>query len=168
MIQSRHCSQSQGEPSPETFVAENKTPRILLAEDDDEMRKLLAFALSEDSYEVTQCHDGGEFLVRLQSFIKDKRNVDFDIIISDIRMPGLTGLEILEELHECKGFPPMILITAFGDKETHAKAEKFGAAAIFDKPFEIDDLLAKVREIIPPGYFQRNKRSQLLRKENQE
>jgi len=65
-------------------------------------------------------------------------------------MPGLTGLEILEDLHECNGFPPMISITAFGDKETHEKAEKFGAAAIFDKPFEIDDLLAKVREIVPP------------------
>ena len=73
-----------------------------------------------------------------------------DMIISDILMPGLTGLEILEDLHECKGFPPMILITAFGDENVHRKAKRLGAAAMFDKPFEIDDLLSKVREIVPP------------------
>jgi DNA-binding response OmpR family regulator len=43
----------------------------------------------------------------------------------------------------------MVLITAFGDEDTHIQTEKFGAAAMFDKPFEIDDLLAKVRQIVP-------------------
>jgi two-component system response regulator (stage 0 sporulation protein F) len=150
MIQNRHNTKHHRGLPQKISATKKLTARILLAEDDDEMRKLLAQALCEDRYEVIQCHDGGEFLVRLQSFIIDKHSVDFDVIISDIRMPGLTGLEILKDLHECRGFPPMILITAFGDKETHAKAEKFGAAAIFDKPFEIDDLLAKVREIIQP------------------
>lgn len=136
-------------------AAQKLAARVLLAEDDDEMRRLLAQSLCEDGYEVIQCHDGGEFLVHLQPFILDKHSVDFDIIVSDIRMPGLTGLEILEDLHECNGFPPMILITAFGDQETHARAEEFGAAAIFDKPFEIDDLLVKVREILPPGHLEK-------------
>ena len=44
----------------------------------------------------------------------------------------------------------MILITAFGDDETHSKANMLGAAAVFDKPFEIEDLLAKVNEIMEP------------------
>lgn len=155
MIHSSHDPKSQAEPSKEAPDAEKKTPRILLAEDNDEMRRLLAHALSEDGYEVFQCHDGGEFLIRLQSFIIDKRSVDFGVIISDIRMPGLTGMEILEDMHEYKEFPPMILITAFGDKETHAQAEKFGAAAVFDKPFEIDDLLVKVHELLPPRYLEK-------------
>jgi two-component system response regulator (stage 0 sporulation protein F) len=154
MIQDRH-NKKHHRGLPQKISAPKKlTARILLVEDDDEMRRLLAQAICEDGYEVIQCHDGGEFLVRLQSLIVDKRSVDFDIIISDIRMPGLTGLEILEDLHEYNGFPPMILITAFGDKETHAKAEKFGAAAIFDKPFEIDDLLAKLRGILPHRYLE--------------
>ncbi|MGA2914440.1 MAG: response regulator [Sedimentisphaerales bacterium] len=120
---------------------------VLIAEDDDEMRRLLAEALSMDGFEVTECHNGVDFLMELEPFIATKCPVNFDIIISDIRMPGITGLEILEELHERKELPPVILITAFGDSETHAQAKRFGAAAIFDKPFEIDDLLSKVREV---------------------
>jgi DNA-binding response OmpR family regulator len=47
------------------------------------------------------------------------------------------------------GFPPIVLITAFGDEETHSLAENLGAAAMFDKPFSMDDLLAKVHELLP-------------------
>ena len=125
------------------------TSRILLAEDDDEMRQLLAEAFRHDGYRVTECSDGGDFLRCLESFILSERPLDFEVIVSDIRMPGITGLEILQELHRCKGFPPMILITAFGDDESHAQAKAFGAAGFFDKPFEIDDLLATVHEIAP-------------------
>jgi DNA-binding response OmpR family regulator len=64
-------------------------------------------------------------------------------------MPGITGIEVLRGLPPGRGYPPVILITAFGDKKTHRQAEQFGAIAIFDKPFEIDDLLAKVRKIVP-------------------
>ena len=64
-------------------------------------------------------------------------------------MPGLTGLEILEDLHDDKGFPPMILITAFGNKEIHDRAKAAGAAAVLDKPFGIEALLAKLHEIAP-------------------
>lgn len=61
-------------------------------------------------------------------------------------MPGLTGLEILEDLRDFKGFRPMILITAFGDESTHRKAKKLGAAAMLDKPFEIDDAIKHFTE----------------------
>jgi len=63
-------------------------------------------------------------------------------------MPGLTGLEVLDGLHQCKDLPPIILVTAFGDEQTHRLAESFGAVAVFDKPFDIDDLLTKVREVL--------------------
>ena len=153
MIHSEHNTKSQKDRLQEAFAGEKKVPRILLAEDDDALRGLLAETVSGEGYEVTECRDGGEFLQCLQSFlIDDECSVDFDVIISDIRMPGLTGLEILEDLHEFEGFPPMILITAFGDDWTHMRAKKFGAAAIFDKPFEIDTLLAKVHEILMHRY----------------
>jgi DNA-binding response OmpR family regulator len=57
-------------------------------------------------------------------------------------------MEILMGANELDNFPPMILITAFGDKETHMLAERLGAAALFDKPFDIDDMLKKVRAIL--------------------
>jgi DNA-binding response OmpR family regulator len=125
-------------------------PRILLAEDDYDMRKLLTWSLSKSGYEVIECPDGIHLLDHVRTFFPPAEPEDFDLIISDIRMPGITGLEVLEGTREYKEFPPMILITAFGDEETHEQARRLGAVAIFDKPFEIDDLLTKVREIVPP------------------
>jgi CheY-like chemotaxis protein len=121
-------------------------PRVLLAEDDEEMRKLIVHALRND-YDVTECTDGYSLFKHLHSTLELKRDESFDVVISDIRMPGLTGIENVEIFHQNRGWPPIILITAFGDKETHALAEHLGVAAVLDKPFEIADLLTKVREI---------------------
>ena len=127
-------------------------PHVLLAEDDHEMRALLVRALHRAGYEVVACSNGVELLEHLGSYIlREEEHEEIDLIISDIRMPGVTGLEILEGLSKHDDFPPFILITAFGDAETHAEAERYGALAMFDKPFDIDDLLAKVRKIVPPS-----------------
>jgi len=122
---------------------------ILLAEDDLEMRKLLAWSLRDRGYQVTECEDGDCLLKRLGLSELARPPVTFDLIISDIRMPGVTGLQGLEGAKESLYLPPVILITAFGDELTHARAGKLGVAAIFDKPFEIDDLLEKVIQILP-------------------
>jgi CheY-like chemotaxis protein len=120
---------------------------ILLAEDDDEMRTFMAWVLRRKGYEVTECSTGLHLLDSLGSFVLSAEPVNFDLIISDIRMPGVTGLEVLEGLQAYKGFPPVILITAFGDEETHLRARQLGAVALFDKPFDLEDLLEKVSEI---------------------
>jgi DNA-binding response OmpR family regulator len=122
---------------------------ILLAEDDEEMRRLLALMLRKEGYQVTECPDGISLLDQLSSlFLHEENQRNFNLIISDIKMPGVTGMEILMGASENKNFPPMILMTAFGDKETHIQAERLGVAALFDKPFDIDDMLNKVREIL--------------------
>jgi DNA-binding response OmpR family regulator len=134
-------------PSQQPSAAE-RSPRIVLAEDDDEMRALLAGALRREGCEVTEFADGAHLLDHLASYLVPENRIDMDLIISDIRMPLLSGMDVLSGVHLCIGFPPMILITAFGDAETHERAEQLGAAAVFDKPFEIDDLLVKVRELV--------------------
>jgi two-component system response regulator (stage 0 sporulation protein F) len=149
MIQNKYNPKSDGDLSQESTATEKAAPRVLLAEDHDEMRRLLAQELNAAGYDVIQCRNGMDFLKHLESFLLDRDILHFELIISDIIMPFLTGLEVLEDLHEYKGFPPMILITAFGDENVHKKAKQFGAAAMFDKPFEIDDLLSKVCEIVP-------------------
>ena len=122
---------------------------ILLAEDDKEMRSLLALMLRKEGYRVCECRDGLSLLDMLSSFfLPGEEPENFDLIISDIRMPGVTGMEILTGSNELDNFPPIILITAFGDKETHVQAERFGAAALFDKPFDIDEMLKMVRAIL--------------------
>ncbi|MGH7494017.1 MAG: response regulator [bacterium] len=135
---------------PKGSSAPRGAPHILLAEDDKEMRALLAGALRRAGYWITECGDGIELLEHLASFIlPDEEHEKVDLVISDIRMPGLTGLEILQGLSRRGDFPPFILITAFGDVETHATAEYYGALAMFDKPFDVDDLVAKVQKVMP-------------------
>ena len=129
-------------------------PRVLLGEDDAEMRSVLSEALREKGYGVVECADGLRVLERLSSVVlssavtsRDPEN--FALIISDIRMPGVNGMSILEGVKLFEHFPPIILITAFGDEETHAEAARLGAAAMFDKPFDLVDLLDKGEELAP-------------------
>ena len=132
------------------------TPRhVLLAEDDDNMRALLVMAFLREGYHVTECLHGVDLLSHLESFlcpedIPPEQWEDLDLIVSDIRMPGVTALEVIEGVQQYGGLPPIILITAFGDRDTHMRACELGVSAVFDKPLELDDLLAKARELVPP------------------
>ena len=131
-----------------------RTSRILLAEDDIEMRKLLAWRLEEDGYDVVEAENGLELLECLEPSLLYARTFgrisEFDLVVSDIRMPGLSGLEVLAGLRKRDKVTPVILITAFGDQVTHDEANELGASAVIDKPFDIDELRATIRRIIPP------------------
>jgi len=67
-----------------------------------------------------------------------------DVIISDVRMPGLTGLEILAGLRQANWPTAIVLMTAYPSPETRQEAERLGADAFFAKPFDIDDLMTAV------------------------
>ena len=126
----------------------SRMPRILVAEDDPEMRRLLVWNLRKAGFDTVECSDGWELLDHLGNPVLDGESDDFDLIVSDIRMPGVTGIEILEGIHETEWFVPMILITAFGSDQVHREAEELGAAGMFDKPFEIEDLIQRIREVL--------------------
>jgi len=128
--------------------------RVLLAEDDDEMRALLAWWLSKYGFDVTECDHGIDLINRIDPLGVPIEPHKFDLIISDIRMPGITGLDVLEDVRLCETeCPPVIFITAFGDRDTHQQAHRLGAAAIFDKPFDFNKLLAKAHELVNSGPF---------------
>jgi DNA-binding response OmpR family regulator len=124
-------------------------PKILIAEDDEEMRTLLALYLEKAGYDVLSCSNGTDLVRYVSTLFSPFRHEEISLVVSDIRMPGFSGLEVLREMQGFMGFPPMILITAFGDETIHAEAERYGAKAIFDKPFDIEELLARVQEIVP-------------------
>jgi DNA-binding response OmpR family regulator len=126
------------------------SPRVLLAEDDDEMRALLAAALRKDGYEVTACGNGINLLGHISAGLHGRRSGSYDLVVSDIRMPGLTALEVFEDLRGHSTPPPLILITAFGDERTHAQADRLGALAVLDKPFPIDRLLEAAHRVVAP------------------
>ena len=123
------------------LLSDPAAPRILLAEDDNAMRALVATTLRDDGYEVTEVRDGGGLLVHLADKYMSCRHpwASFDLIISDIRMPVCGGLRIVEALRRAGWPTPMVLMTAFGDEHIRAQAADL-RAVLLDKPFDLDDL----------------------------
>ncbi len=110
------------------------------------MCRLIVEALSEDGNDVHEVHDGGRLLVELTHGATCNYE-HVDLIVSDIRMPVCTGLQIVEALRSAHCFVPIVLMTAFGDDQTRAHAEFLGAV-LFDKPFAIDDLRTAVVNLL--------------------
>ena len=107
--------------------------RVLVVDDDDEMRALLRRTLEFDGYEVIDKDRGTHVMEAL-------RGAPFDLIILDKEMPGLTGLELLPILS--REFPgvPVVLVTAFGGPHVAASALCLGAASYLEKPFRLGQL----------------------------
>jgi DNA-binding NtrC family response regulator len=127
-----------------------RAPRVLLAEDDAAMRELLARSLRRAGFDVVEARSGYETLEWLAHGIIHEPPLWFDLVISDVRMPGYDGLNILASLRQVPVHVPVILITAFGTREAHAAAIKLGAFAMLDKPFDVDDLMTLVRAATLP------------------
>jgi two-component system, NtrC family, response regulator AtoC len=120
--------------------------RVLVAEDDNEMRELLVRVLADEGYAVSAARDGSEAMAQIEEGA-------FDLVISDVRMPGPDGREVLRRAMARGLHQPVILMTAFGSIEAAVEAMRDGAYYYLAKPFDIDDLLevvggasARVRE----------------------
>jgi CheY-like chemotaxis protein len=125
-----------------------RVTRILLAEDDLEMRRLLAWALARNGYDVTECGDGMTVLRRLGLMDPQRTGSDYDLVISDVRMPGYDGLQVLESIHNATPHPPVVLISAFADEAVRERADRLGAARVIPKPFDVDELVAEVNRLL--------------------
>ncbi len=112
----------------------NSSKTILLADDDENLRRVLEFQLTEAGYLVSTAQDGA---AALEIFL----NNDFDCVITDLRMPKLSGLELLEKIKTANAEIPVIVITAFGEVETAVTAMKAGAFDYINKPFNRDEIL---------------------------
>src|ERR1700722_6180264 len=107
--------------------------RILVVDDEESIREFLEIMLRKEGYEVTCAEDGQKAL----EILKKKA---FDMVISDLQMPNMTGLELLKSVNE--QYPDMffMMITAFGTTETAVEAMKLGAYDYLTKPFKIDEV----------------------------
>jgi CheY-like chemotaxis protein len=123
---------------------------ILLAEDDDELRRLIARTLREDGHQVTEAGNGFDLLDRIEAAIAwgGRSHPPISLIISDVRMPGMTGIDVLSILRCAYWATPVILISAFADATMRLEAAELGAAAVIAKPFELDDLRTAVRSAL--------------------
>ena len=96
---------------------------------------------------MTEMRDGTAALTRLGDDIYASGRVAYDLLISDIRMPGHTGLELTSELRRSTWQMPILLITAFGSAETHETAARL-RASILDKPLDLDQLTVTVERLL--------------------
>jgi DNA-binding NtrC family response regulator len=109
-------------------------PRILIVEDDAEMRRLLAEFLRAEGFQVTVAADAAEAL-------RCAHEAVFASVVLDKNLPGVSGLDLLPRLRKLSPGAPVIMITAFGNPGTHEEAFSRGAYELLFKPFNLDDLL---------------------------
>lgn len=120
---------------------ENLRSKILIIEDEKSMRDVLRILLEGEGYEVASAADGIEGMDWLNRDI-------FDLIISDIKMPKVSGFEVLKRAREISPDTLVIMITAFGTTESAIEAMKLGAYDYIHKPFKIDEIRLIVKKAI--------------------
>ncbi len=120
---------------------ERNKSRILVVEDENNMREILKMLLEGEGYDVHIARDGTEGLDCINSDI-------FDLIITDIKMPGLSGIQILKKALEISPETLVIVITAFGTTESAVEAMKLGAYDYIHKPFKIDEIRLVVKNAL--------------------
>ncbi len=114
--------------------------KILIAEDEEITLKHLVNTLAKEGHDVTGIQNGADALQKVEQD-------SFDLLIADIKMPGLTGIELLERTRERSPETEVIIITGFGSIGSAIEAMKKGAAEYITKPFDLDELLLKVKRI---------------------
>ncbi len=112
-----------------------KKPRILVCDDEPVARRGAARALGAESYEILECIDGRECLAALE---RPRHGVD--LILLDLRMPGMDGMTALAHLAALPAPPPVVVVTADSSLRSAIEAVKAGAADFLAKPYEIDEL----------------------------
>jgi DNA-binding response OmpR family regulator len=115
--------------------------RILIIEDDEEMRSLLVDFLNDEGYEPDSVNSGSEAFRTLA-------RVPFDLVITDIRMPGLTGWDVLSAVKKFQFEIPVIVITAFGGEDVYRRSMARGADGYLEKPIHFHKLKALIRDLV--------------------
>jgi two-component system, OmpR family, phosphate regulon response regulator PhoB len=124
--------------------------RVLVAEDDDSSRRLLADALTADGFEVVEAQDGFELVKQIAPAIgAEQRQVRLDLIISSVRLPGWWAVDVIAKLSQHMLLPPLILLVGPGDEPLRHLAGQLRGAVIFDRPADVGALLVLARTIVP-------------------
>jgi DNA-binding NtrC family response regulator len=114
---------------------------ILIVEDEPKMRRLLEISLGEEGYQVQVAPDA-------EMALKSLHANSFDVIVTDVKLPGMNGLEFLHEAKRLNASTPIVVMTAYGSVETAVEAMKLGASDYVLKPFTMAEMkLVVAKEI---------------------
>ncbi len=125
---------------------------VLVAEDDDELRELLVWALQRDGVEVVELEDGDELLDFLDFVARfhNPRGLP-DLILTDVRMPGCSGLDLIA-LARARGVScPFVVLTGYADEQVERTASVIGNTTVLSKPQDLDHIRELVRERLRPA-----------------
>jgi len=119
--------------------------RILVVDDERSMREMLEIFLGREGFGVASCASGSEALRLLEEGSPGKPGVHpFDLLITDINMPGLSGFDLLREARARDPELPVLMITAYGSPDSAVEAMKRGATDYLTKPFRIEEVKARI------------------------
>jgi DNA-binding response OmpR family regulator len=122
-------------------------PRVLVAEDDAQMRRLVADVLLKDGYDVEELADGKELLLRVvEAFLPHHPHRGVDVVVTDMQMPFCSGLDVLKKLRVAQRATPVLVMTAFGEEGLRRHVGELGGM-LLDKPFTPQALRAAVRAL---------------------
>ncbi|PTG43441.1 response regulator, partial [Staphylococcus chromogenes] len=115
--------------------------RILVVDNEPKMRRILELALKDMGHHVEQAADGEDALAEIERGV-------FDLILTDLRMPRMDGIGLLNTLRDRKVEVPVIVLTAYGTIETAVTAMKLGAVDYIIRPFEMETLELAVSRVL--------------------
>jgi CheY-like chemotaxis protein len=115
--------------------------RILVVDDEDDVRQLVARILQDADFEVEVAADGAEAIERLTT-------VAPDLVVLDIMMPGVDGWKVLGHIKDMEAPPTVLVLTGRADSDTLQRATREGAAAVVSKPFRFEELLARCQGLM--------------------
>ncbi|WP_445349013.1 response regulator [Desulforudis sp. DRI-14] len=114
---------------------------LLVVDDQPAIRQLLFEALTNDGFSVELASNGREALAKVKQETPE-------LILLDLKMPGMSGLETLREIHKISPNVPVILITAYGELSDPGEAERMGVRCLILKPFDLNDVRKIVRKVL--------------------
>ncbi|MBF0506795.1 MAG: endopeptidase La [Nitrospirae bacterium] len=133
----------------------NRKPRILVVDDEEVARKNLSHILQKEAYEVVTAVDGREAMEKLSA-------ASFDLVISDLRMPGVNGMEILENIRLARPDTRVIMVTGYATVPSAVEAMKKGAFSYISKPFKLEEVRNAAREALDSRTRMQNIRGSVL------
>lgn len=124
---------------------------ILIIDDEAALRQTLTRILRQAGYDVTTAADGAEALQRTAS-------ANYDLVYLDLHLPGLSGLQVLRELHRLNPYLPVILFTAYASLQSAVEALRLGATDYLVKPIAPETLLSRTRAALAEQLVERHRR----------
>jgi len=116
-------------------------PRVLVVDDEASIRDLLEKTLTMSDYQVDTAPDGRSALERMRMY-------SYDLLISDLKMPGMDGLAVIREARRLKADLPVIVITGFSSESSAIEALNLGVASYLTKPFRVSQVLSKAAKAL--------------------